>query len=218
MRKKEASMKYKLGLDLGSTSLGWAVLELDDKDNITGLKDLGVRIFPDGRDAKKHTPINVERRNARTMRRRGDRVKLRKKAILELIHKNKMDFDSLPDPYQLRTDALDRKLELWELGRVFFHLALRRGFKSNRKELRGDEGGKLKQATERLQSELKNYRTIGEYIHKARDGHRFSNQFAGTKINDNAVYPTRDMYIDEFSKIWTKQSEYHNFMTDDLRK
>lgn len=38
-------MKYKLGLDLGSTSLGWAVVELDDDENITNLVDMGVSSY-----------------------------------------------------------------------------------------------------------------------------------------------------------------------------
>lgn len=201
-------MKYKLGLDLGSTSLGWAVLELDEQDNIIGLRDIGVRIFPDGRDEQKHTPINVERRNARTMRRRGDRVKIRKKRTLQLIKKYGLDFDisknpELQDPYKLRADALTKKLTNPELGRVMFHLALRRGFKSNRKETRGEEGGKLKNATKTLQSAL-GTGTLAQF-QVANKRYRFANQFEGNVIKEGAMYPTRDMYVDEFNKICDAQ-------------
>lgn len=202
-------MKYKLGLDLGSTSLGWAVVELDNNDKILRLVDLGVRIFPDGRDDKTHTPINVDRRNARTMRRRGDRVQIRKKRTLQLIKKYGLNFDinknpELEDPYVLRVKALGAKLSSAELGRVFFHFALRRGFKSNRKETRGDSGGKLKAATVALQSAIGDG-TLAQFQVQNKQ-YRFANQFDGEKIKDGAFYPTREMYLDEFNRICTAQA------------
>ena len=82
-------MKYwRLGLDIGSNSIGWAVLELAQTEGQTSLApcklvDMGVRIFLDGRepagkDAKTGLPkigesLAVERRNARGMRRNRDR-------------------------------------------------------------------------------------------------------------------------------------------------
>ncbi len=38
------------------------------------------------------------------------------------------------DPYVLRVKALDEKLEAQKLGRALFHLGVRCGFKSNRKD------------------------------------------------------------------------------------
>lgn len=209
-------MKYKLGLDLGSTSLGWAVVELNDMDNITRLVDMGVRIFPDGRDAQSHTPINVVRREHRQMRRRGDRVALRKKRTLQLIHKYGMDFDihsnvSLENPYALRARAVVEKLQPQELGRVLFHLALRRGFKSNRKETRGEAGGKLKNATVSLQVAMGD-KTLGQFQFESHR-YRFADQFDGNKIKDGAFYPTRDMYLDEFNRICAVQE-----LPDNVRK
>lgn len=201
-------MKYKLGLDLGSTSLGWAVVELGENDEILRFVDMGVRIFPDGRDDKTHTPINVERRNARTMRRRGDRVQIRKKRTLQLIKKYGLDFNinknlELEDPYVLRVKALRVKLTAAELGRVFFHFALRRGFKSNRKETRGDAGGKLKAATIALQSAIGGG-TLAQFQVQNKL-YRFANQFDGDTIKDGAFYPTREMYLDEFNRICSAQ-------------
>jgi CRISPR-associated endonuclease Csn1 len=208
-------MKYKLGLDLGSTSLGWAVLELNDMGEIIRLADLGVRIFPDGRDAKKHTPVNVERRNARTMRRRGDRVRQRVRATLSLLKKHGMEFKlnkENENPYALRTEALSRQLLPSELGRVLFHLALRRGFKSNRKDLKKEGGGKLKAAQDALIEKL-NGKTLGAAQAAGDVSLRFSNQFDGNKIKDGALYPTRQMYIEEFNAICDAQK-----ISDEMRK
>ena len=215
---KEA-IKYKLGLDLGSTSLGWAVVELNDKDNPTRLVDMGVRIFPDGRDAQSHEPANVTRRTARGMRRRSDRILLRKKRTLELIKKYGLDFDiradkSLENPYALRVQALDKRLSPSELGRVLFHFSVRRGFKSNRKETRGQVGGKISNATERLASAMGKCdtsdggytyeQTLGQWQYENKQ-YRFKNLFNGTMMRDDALYPTRDMYLDEFHKICDAQ-------------
>jgi CRISPR-associated endonuclease Csn1 len=53
------------------------------------------------------------------------------------------------DPYKLRQEALQRRLEPFELGRALFHSNQRRGFKSNRKLDRGnEEAGKVRQAEE----------------------------------------------------------------------
>ena len=38
-------MKYRLGLDLGSTSNGSAVMALDEQNNVLDIIDAGVRIF-----------------------------------------------------------------------------------------------------------------------------------------------------------------------------
>ena len=201
-------MKYKLGLDLGSTSLGWAVVELDKDDNIVRLVDMGVRIFPDGRDAKTHAPINVKRREARSMRRRLDRVQQRKRQVVKLLKKYGLEFDitsdsTLANPYELRARGLTEKLTRPELGRVMLHFALRRGFKSNRKELRGTEGGKLKAATASLRNALGDG-TLAQF-QVATGKYRFSNQFDGTSIKDGALYPTRDMYLDEFQRLCKAQ-------------
>ena len=50
--------KYRLGLDLGTNSIGWAAIQLGEirlgeKEEPCGLLDMGVRIFPDGRHEKK---------------------------------------------------------------------------------------------------------------------------------------------------------------------
>lgn len=224
----QEAIKYKLGLDLGSTSLGWAVVKLDKDDNPTELIDMGVRIFPDGRDAQSHAPINVVRREARQMRRRTDRVLIRKRRTLALIHKYGLDFNinqdhSLENPYALRARALTEKLAPAELGRVLFHFAQHRGFKSNRKETRGTAGGKISNATERLaaamgKSDTSNdgytyKKTLGQWQYENKQ-YRFKNLFNGTMMRDDAWYPTRDMYLDEFHKICSAQALSENIQEE----
>src|ERR1700693_4117607 len=75
---------YRLGLDVGSNSLGWFIVWLDGEGNPTRLGPGGVRIYPDGRDPQSKTSNAVDRRVARGARRRGDRRFERRGDLLHL--------------------------------------------------------------------------------------------------------------------------------------
>ena len=78
-------MKYRLGLDLGTNSIGWAVYSLDGGNEPCDLVDMGVRIFSDGRDPKTKEPLAVARRTARGQRKLIYRRKLRRRAMFRLL-------------------------------------------------------------------------------------------------------------------------------------
>jgi len=139
-----------LGLDLGTNSIGWALLEEDNKQP-TALCDLGVRIFQKAVEEKTPIPKNQKRRDKRLARRVIQRRSRRKQRMLNFLVKlgllpeeiqghtqPEIILNGLGDPYRLRARALDEKLENYELGRVLLHLVQRRGFLSNRKTLLGD--------------------------------------------------------------------------------
>jgi CRISPR-associated endonuclease Csn1 len=142
--------KQILGLDLGSNSIGWALLEEHDGKPDKIIK-LGSRIFTKAVEEKTPTPKNVKRRNARLTRRITQRRARRKLRMLNyLIKLNLLPselannpepekiLNDLGNPYTIRTKALDQPLTPFELGRVLLHLVQRRGFLSNRKTLLGD--------------------------------------------------------------------------------
>ncbi|MXX89638.1 MAG: type II CRISPR RNA-guided endonuclease Cas9 [Boseongicola sp. SB0677_bin_26] len=171
-------MPTRLGLDIGTNSIGWWLYETDGK-TIVGIVDGGVRIFSDGRDAKSGASLAVDRRAARSMRRRRDRYLRRRAALMRklaeagLMPKDPAEAKALEgqDPYELRAKGLDRSLPLHHLGRALFHLNQRRGFKSNRKTDRGDnDPGKIKDATARLDQAMMaiRARTYGEFLHLRR--------------------------------------------------
>ena len=62
-------IKKVLGLDLGSNSIGWALLEEEAVKRPQSIIDLGCRIFNKAVEDKTPTPKNVSRRNARLTRR-----------------------------------------------------------------------------------------------------------------------------------------------------
>ena len=118
-------MKYSLGLDIGISSIGWAVVNLE-KNRI---EDLGVRLFTSAERPKDGGAINEKRRLARGLRRRLKRRRVRMNKIKELFVKyeiiSKDETERLYvlsnediDTWQLRAEGLDRKLtprECWRL-------------------------------------------------------------------------------------------------------
>lgn len=227
---------YRLGIDMGSSSIGWAAILLDENNEPYGVEKLGVRIFPDGREDKTQTPLSVKRRAFRGSRRNHDRFLERMRTLLDCFDKHCL----LPkepnerkrifklDPYKLRTMALDQKLEKAEIARALFHLAKRRGFKSNRKIDNPDETTAFMSAIENLRQRLKqgNARTIGEYLYlkqsKSTEEHKKKpSKFrydAKTNADEDIIFPHRDMVIREFELIWNAQKKYHPELTNSMKE
>ena len=208
----------RFAFDLGTNSIGWCVLDMSQPKS-PKILDMGVRIFPDGREAKTGTPLNEARRNARQMRRQRDRKIRRKKAMLKFLVNNKlMPYDreeqqavAQLDPYMLRSVALERKLEPFELGRIMMQFSIRRGFKSGRKqqaESTAEQEGMLG-GIQSLESEL-NGLTLGQWLYiqqEAGNSVRFKPTIEKTKII-YSVYPSREMYETEFAAIREKQEKH----------
>jgi CRISPR-associated endonuclease Csn1 len=229
-------MKYRLALDLGSTSLGWAMVRLNEKDKPEPVAVIkaGVRIFSDGRNPKDGSSLAVTRRDARAMRRRRDRLLKRKARMMHTLvahgffPKSEDDRKILEqlNPYELRAKGLHEALTGEEFARALFHINQRRGFKSNRKTDKKDtDSGALKTAISKLRQDIAAHgcRTVGELLHK-----RFSDlnkppeertvraRFRQTpyktedgknRINKSyALYIDRKMIEDEFDALWSKQA------------
>ncbi|MDO9139405.1 MAG: hypothetical protein Q7U38_03635 [Methylobacter sp.] len=75
-----------LGLDLGSNSIGWALLE-ENNGKPDKIINLGSRIFTKAVEEKTPTPKNVKRRNARLLRRVLQRRARRKLRMLNYLIK-----------------------------------------------------------------------------------------------------------------------------------
>lgn len=139
-----------LGLDLGSNSLGWALLEEVD-GQVSGIIDIGSRIFTKAVEEKVPTPKNQKRRDMRLSRRVVQRRARRKQRMLNYLvsldllsnelqrnYQPELILNSLGDPYYLRAKALDEPLTRHEFGRILLHFAARRGFLSAKKQVAGD--------------------------------------------------------------------------------
>lgn len=212
----------RLGLDLGTNSIGWCLIENDSH-----IVDIGVRIFTDGRDPKSGASLAVDRRNARGMRRRRDRYLGRRSAFLgTLIALNLMPADAdegrliaAHDPYDLRRRALDEQLAPYEIGRALFHLNQRRGFKSNRKaerQQKNSEDGKIAIGAQQLDAAMTaaGARTLGEFLAQ-REVKRVR---MGGENQAYDFYPQRRHIEAEFEAIWATQAVHHPaLLTQDAR-
>ena len=249
-----------LGLDIGTNSIGWALLRDDQDDKPCEIVRVGVRIFEAGVEGMEKDgrgdPRNKTRRDARSVRRRLERRARRKSVLFHMLQKAGLlpttpeRLDPLVDPqkpnraqerhsvivsldeellnggaekygknidptllpYILRARALDVKLEPHELGRALYHLAQRRGFKSNRKADRDEkEEGVVKEGISDLQKRMgeAGARTLGEFFAKT-DPHlrRIRQQWTA-----------RAMFEDEFEQIWMSQQLHHpEILTVDLER
>ena len=257
--------KYRLGLDVGTNSLGWSVLELDANSKPCAIVGAGSRIFAEGREAKTKATLAATRRAARSARRRRDRFKQRQAFLLSELVKAGLFPQACEDrkalqklnPLQLRSGALSRQLHPWEVGRTLFHLNQRRGFKSNRKDqseetasgvvsrsarllleemgliepevskeeyrklssaekkrVRQNEAEARKQALQRLAKQQKT--SYGAFLYQRQLRGERTRARPGAARDDKLydVYPTRELYEDEFQKIWQTQAAFHpDFMT-----
>lgn len=206
-----------LGLDLGSNSLGWALIDKDE----TRIEGAGVRIFPAGVNIDpfgKEEPKNVQRRNARLIRRQYHRYKLRRIKLLKLMDELKFNFDlsklyTTYELYELRKRALDEKLNLQELGRIFFHINQRRGFLSNRKTdiVEGSDTGVVKTNIKELEQKIidSGARTLGEYFFYLIETNKDSHNPDEPNERIRNRYTSRKMYENEFDAIWNFQKNFY---------
>lgn len=221
-------MRYRLALDLGSTSLGWAMLRLNSNDEPIAIIKAGVRIFSDGRNPKDGSSLAVTRREARAMRRRRDRLLKRKTRMMKTlithgffpqVEQSRKALEKL-DPYELRAKGLDEALKPEEFARALFHINQRRGFKSNRKtDKKDNDSGALKTAINKLRAAINSdqARTVGEWLHTRHlAGDTVRARFRQKQVQNidgkNKIEKSYDLYIDramveaEFDALWVKQS------------
>jgi CRISPR-associated endonuclease Csn1 len=224
-------MKYRLGLDLGSTSIGWAMVRLDAEGKPCAVIRAGSRIFPDGRNPKDGSSLAVTRRLARAMRRRRDRLLKRKSRLIKLLvghgffpqDESARKHLAMLNPYELRAAGLSRPLSASEFARALFHINQRRGFKSNRKtDKKDNDSGALKTAIAILRKALseENCQTVGEWLFKRQSAGltvraRYRQSHVQREDGKPRIDKRYDLYIDrsmieaEFDALWRVQAGFN---------
>ena len=153
-------MKRIFGLDLGTTSIGWAVVdEASEVDEKSSIIKLGVRVNPLTVDEQrnfeqgKSITTNADRRIKRSMRRNLARYKLRRQKLIDTLKRcgiitdssiltedgNKTTFQT----YSLRSKAVTSQIPLEDFARVLLMINKKRGYKSSRKTKNDDEGSAI---------------------------------------------------------------------------
>ena len=186
-------MSYNLGIDIGIASVGFALISHDNEKIIS----CGAHIFDSAENPKDGSSLAKNRRTKRGLRRVIRRRAVRKNQIRHILKSHGFpNTDSVGSPltqklcdydpirfatdlsrqiknapvtvWNLRQDALNRKLTDDELVRVLFHIAKRRGYQSNRKggEANDVEGKKALSGAKDLQEAMlrEGHQTIGAHL------------------------------------------------------
>lgn len=227
----ENKTKTILGLDLGTNSIGWALIEVNENDKAIRIIAMGSRIIPlnsDDRDQfQKGQAIskNQDRTKARTQRKGYNRKQLRKsddfkysltKILKELNIFPTEELIKLPtlSLWKLRSDAASQEIIPEQLGRILYMLNQKRGYKSARSEANQDKKdteyvAEVKGRYAQLKDQNK---TIGQHFYDELSLAESENKYFRTK---EKVYP-REAYLEEFDTIINTQKSKHEFLTDEI--
>ena len=216
-------MKKILGLDLGTTSIGWAVVnEAENSDEKSSIIKLGVRVNPLTVDEQqnfqkgKSITTNADRTLKRSMRRNLQRYKLRREALLEILKEQNFISDETIlsengtrttfETYRLRAKSATEEISLEEFARVLLMINKKRGYKSSRKA-KGTEDGVLIDGMEIAKKLYNDNLTPGQLcLQLLQSGKKYLPDFYRSDLQA------------EFDRIWNKQKEYYSeIFTDKLK-
>jgi CRISPR-associated endonuclease Csn1 len=228
---QKPSADYILGLDLGVSSIGFAVVRSID-DQPGEILKMGVRIIPLSKDDETEftqgnaISKNRERTIKRTQRKGLDRYQLRRKALIAALNANNMMPDkhlllelSPLEIWGLRAKSVTESVSIQEFGRILLHLNQKRGYKHSKSDETEDKKQTeyVQQVNERFARIRESGETIGQHFYV-----QLKQYFAVVKKTAPAyrikekVFP-RAAYIEEFDAIWRRQQqEYPSILTPDL--
>lgn len=217
-------MKRILGLDLGTASIGWAVVNQAERDDEqSSIVKAGVRVNPLTVDEKnnfetgKSITTNADRTLKRSMRRNLQRYKLRRESLIEILRTSGIitsdtilsenGNSSTFQTYKLRAKAATDEVSLEEFARILLMINKKRGYKSSRKAKNEEEGSLIDGMSIAKMLYDENI-TPGQYtLRLLEDGKRYVPSFYRSDL------------IAEFDKIWNFQKQFYpEILTDGFRQ
>ncbi|MBQ3174795.1 MAG: type II CRISPR RNA-guided endonuclease Cas9 [Bacteroidales bacterium] len=229
-------MKRILGLDLGTNSIGWAVVnEAENANEKSSIVKLGVRAIhfdtfvnsDTGKELKgdasdffksgKGVSPNAGRTQKRGARRNLQRYKLRRENLIEIFRKNNIITDesvlsengnfSTFETFRLRAKAATQEVSLEHFARILLMINKKRGYKSNRKAKDGEEGSLID----------------GMEIAKKLYDEDLTPGQLGYEILSSGKNHLPDFYSSdlqcELDRIWNFQSKFYpDILTESLKK
>jgi CRISPR-associated endonuclease Csn1 len=218
-------MKKILGLDLGTNSIGWALVnEAENENEKSSIIMLGVRVNPLTVDEQKNfekgksITTNADRTMKRGMRRNLQRYKLRRENLIEILKENGFITDETIlsengnyttfETYRLRAKAVTEEITLEQFARVLLMINKKRGYKSNRKAKGAEEEGVLIDGMEVAKLLYEKDLTPGQYcLQLMEQGKKQLPDFYRSDLQE------------EFNRIWAKQQEFYSeILTDKLKE
>ena len=227
-------MKKILGLDLGTNSIGWAVVnEAEKEDEKSSIVKLGVRTInydnfvstATGKESKdpvkdftggKGISCNAGRTQKRSARRTLQRYKLRREHLIKTLKEYHFIDDATIlsengnrttfETYRLRAKAANEEISLEELARVLLMINKKRGYKSSRKAKNSEEGS-LIDGMEIARQLYENDMTPGQYSLKLlEEGRKHLPDYYRSDLQK------------EFERIWDYQKQFYPFLTTEIKE
>ncbi|MDD4747482.1 MAG: type II CRISPR RNA-guided endonuclease Cas9, partial [Salinivirgaceae bacterium] len=217
-------MKKILGLDLGTTSIGWALVNEAENDNEKSeIIKLGVRVNPLSIDEitnfekGKSITTNADRTSNRSKRRNLQRYKLRRENLIEILQQNGFITENLIlsehgnettfQTYRLRAKAATAEITLTEFARVLLMINKKRGYKSSRKINSTEEDGQLIDGMEVAKKLYEENLTPGQLVLQIlKAGKKYIPDFYRSDLQN------------ELDTIWNFQEQFHpEILTDDFK-
>src|SRR5690554_4881322 len=211
-----------LGLDLGTTSIGFAHVIENENRNLSEIKQIGVRVVPLTVDEEQNfekgrsITTNAERILKRGARRNLDRYQDRRKNLIDVLKKAKIIDKDTPlaedgkntthQTWALRAKAAVDKIEKDELARVLLAINKKRGYKSSRKAKNEDEG------------QIIDGMAIAKYLYEENitPGQLVFQRLMEGKKSIPDFY--RSDLQAEFDKVWEFQKQFYpEILTDELK-
>lgn len=212
-----------LGLDLGTTSIGFAHIIEGDTPELSSIQKIGVRVNPLTTDEQtnfekgKPVSVNADRTLKRGARRNLDRYQDRRKNLIDaLLKANIISNETIlaengknttHSTYLLRARSAVEKIEKEELARVFLAINKKRGYKSSRKAKNEDEGQIIDgmAVAKRLYEENLIPGQLSYQLLK--EGKKYLPDFYRSDLQS------------EFDKVWDFQKQFYpEILTDDFYK
>jgi len=207
-------MKRILGLDLGTTSIGWALVEeAESAKEVSSIIKLGVRVNPLTVDEKinfeggKPITTNADRTLKRGARRNLDRYQMRRDFLIEELRHSKFITDdswltetgknTTHQSLTLRALAARQKICLEDFSKTLLAINKKRGYKSSRKSKDESDGVAIDgMAVAKIL--YNDGLTPGQYTYRLlQQNKKFIPDF----------YPS-DLKA-EFDAVWIKQKEFY---------
>lgn len=221
--------RWRLGLDVGTASVGAVAIGIDDKGNETAISWHQVRIFsePNEKGQTGLTPKKAGRRAARMARRQIDRRASRVRRIAHLAPLIGLDPRAIKSDGRkgqelptIRARAAREPIDLADFLRVLLRMVKRRGYAGGFRAVKSEKDlGVVQAGSHLLEGELVELgraqgverATLGEYLAKRQTGgYPTRLKIAQEGVAD--LFALRAMVEAEFDQIWATQATHHNIL------
>lgn len=218
-------MKKVLGLDLGTTSIGWALVnQAENSQERSSIIKTGVRVNPLSSDEKdsfeqgKAISTNSARTLKRSMRRNLQRYKLRRGALISIMKREGWINDSTilsengqgttHETLRLRALAVSQEVTMEQFARILLEINKKRGYKSNRKAKANEEDGHLINGMSIAKALYERGLTPGQYsLALFKDGYKVLPDYYRSDLER------------EYESIWECQAVYYpDILTEEFHK